>query len=307
MKKILDTLKAIFQEAMEDAVTGEAAKAAYYFFLSFFPAILALFAFTGLLGGDATFEWAMGHLRRALPGQTADLLGETVGEITGDSRPGLLSFGIVATLWSASNVFAILTEGLNRMYDIKEGRAWWKRRLLAILALTVGLVLLTVSAIALLAGPMLVATFGLDGFWNYLRWPLAFVLLVALMWLVYFLLPARDQKGAAKPVAIGAVTGALLWVGITAGFRVYVANFSNYNEAYGFIGAVIVLLLWLYLTALSILFGGEVAATLEQRWDPEKWEQERVNGEVEAGRFANDEESADREKDVEEASAAPAP
>jgi membrane protein len=284
VKRAFETTKAIFHEAMEDAITGEAAKAAYYFFLSFFPAILALFAFTGLLGGDATFEWIMGHLRRALPGESANLLGDTVQEITGDSRPGLLSFGIVATLWSASNVFAILTEGLNRMYDIEEGRPWWKRRLLAIAAMTAALVLLTVSVVSLLAGPAIVATLGMEGIWLYLRWPIAFVLLVALLWLVYYLLPARDQGGAARPVAVGAVTGALLWVGVTAGFRVYVANFGNYNEAYGFIGAVIVLLLWLYLTALAILFGGEVAATLEQRSDPEKWQQERVNGDVDPAR-----------------------
>lgn len=255
----------IFREAMDDGITGEAAKAAYYFFLSFFPLILALFAFTGILGGQAAFDWIMSWLHRALPGEAAEYLGAFVEEITGDSRPGMLSFGIVLTLWAASNVFAILTAGLNRMYDIEEDRPWWKRRLLALAALIVGLVLLTTAALSLLAGPALIEIFGLGRFWFVLRWPLAFVLLVGMLWLVYYLLPARDQSAVWRPVLIGAATGAVLWVLGTLGFRLYVANFGSYSTTYGVVGGIIVLLIWLYLTALTILFGGEVAATLEQR------------------------------------------
>ena len=255
----------IFREAMEDGITGEAAKAAYYFFLSLFPLILALFAFTGILGGQEAFEWIMGRLRMALPGEAAEYLASFVDEITGNSRPGMLSLGILLTLWAASNVFAILTEGLNRMYDIEEGRPWWKRRLLALAALVVGLALLTAAAVSLLAGPALVELFGLGRFWNVLRWPLAFLMLVGMLALVYSLLPARDQPRAWRPVLVGAAVGAALWVLGTFGFRVYVANFASYSATYGFVGGIIVLLLWLYLTALAILFGGEVAATLEQR------------------------------------------
>lgn len=261
----------IFREAMDDGITGEAAKAAYYFFLSFFPLILALFAFTGILGGQEAFEWIMGWLHRALPGEAAEYLQAFVEEITGDSRPGMLSFGIVLTLWAASNVFAILTAGLNRMYDLDEDRPWWKRRLIALAALIVGLVLLTTAAVSLLAGPALIEIFGLGRYWFVLRWPLAFVLLVAMLWLVYYLLPARDQSGAWRPVLVGAVVGAALWVLGTLGFRLYVANFGSYSTTYGVVGGIIVLLVWLYLTALTILFGGEVAATLEQR-AREDWE-----------------------------------
>ena len=278
MREAWTLVREIFKEAMDDKITGEAAKAAYYFFLSFFPAILALFAFTGLVGGDDTFSWIMDRLRTALPGEAADLLAGFVAEVTGDSRPGLLSFGIIATLWSASNVFATLAEGLNRMYDLEEGRPWWKRRLLAVAALAAALVLLTSGTVVLLAGPELLSFLGLGAALEALRWPLVFVALLVMTWLVYYLLPARDQKGAGRQVAVGAVVGTLLWVLVTAGFRLYVANFGSYDEAYGFIGAIIVLLLWLYLTALAILFGGEVAATLEQHADPAKWEKERVAG-----------------------------
>jgi membrane protein len=258
-------LRQVLREAMADGITGEAAKAAYYFFLSFFPGILALFAFTGIFGGEEAFDWIMGHLHRALPGEAASYLGGFVAQITGESRPGMLSLGVLLTLWSASNVFSVLTEGLNTMYDLEETRPFWQRRLLALAALVVGLVLLTTAAAALLAGPALVATLGLETAWIYLRWPLAFVLLVAMLWLVYYLLPARDQRQALRPVAVGALVGAALWVLATLGFRLYVANLGSYDATYGIVGVFIVLLLWLYLTALTVLFGGEVAATLEQR------------------------------------------
>lgn len=269
----------IFKEAMEDGITGEAAKAAYYFFLSLFPAILALFAFTGILGGDETFRWIMAQLRGALPGQAADFLQKFVGEITGDSRPGMLSFGILATLWSASNVFVVLSDGLNRMYDLSEGRAWWKKRLYALAAMVIGLICLSIGSVVLLAGPALLYVAGIPKFlFNLLRWPLAFILLGSMMWLVYYLLPERDQSGKAREAAIGAAVGTVLWIAVTGLFRFYIANFSSYGESYGFVGAIIVILLWLYLTALVILFGGEVAATLEQLEDPERWAEERGAG-----------------------------
>ena len=261
----------ILKEAMHDRITAEAARAAYYLFLSLFPLILALFALTGILGGDEAFEWIMGRLERALPGEAARYLTQAVGEVTGESRPGILSFSILFTLWSASNIFAILADGLNRMYDIEEGRPWWKRRLIALASMIVGTVLLVGGSVALLAGPGLVSFLGLDAALEVLRLPLALVMLTLLMWLIYFALPDRDMRDSARPTLIGAVVGTGLWLLATLGFRIYVTQFGSYSQTYGFVGGIIVLLLWLYLTALAILFGGEVAATLEQRWDDD-WE-----------------------------------
>ncbi len=257
--------RALWRESIDDGITGEAAKAAYYFFLSFFPMILALFAVTGIFGGNAAFQWIMDWLRTALPGDAAEYLRKFVLEVTGEKRPGMLSVGLLLTAWSASNMFATLTECLNTMYDIGENRPWWKRRLLALAALTVSLVLLTGGAAAVLAGPAIVGALRLDTVWNVLRWPLAFGMLTVMMWLVYYLLPARDQRQAKGPVAVGALVGSGLWVLATLLFHVYVSRFATFDATYGFVGGIIVLLLWLYLTALTILFGGEVAATLEQR------------------------------------------
>lgn len=265
MKKALELLKEIVREAQKDRITSEAAKAAYYFFLSFFPTILALFAFTGLLGGDSAFRWTMDQLYAALPDDAAVYLSRFVREVTGESRPGLLSLALLLTLWAASNVFVAIAEGLNVMYDLEEGRSWWKRRAIALGALLVSLILLSGATAALVAGPELISLLRLGEVWGVLRWPLAFVMLTLMMWLIYYLLPNREQGRAWRATLIGALVGSGLWVIGTLGFRFYVASFGNYSRTYGFVGGIIVLLLWLYLTALAILFGGEVAATLEQK------------------------------------------
>ena len=258
-------LKKIFHEAQRDRLTAEAAKAAYYFFLSFFPMILALFAFTGILGGDAAFEWIMTQLYAALPDDAAVYLSQFVLEVTGESRPGLLSLALLLTVWSASNVFVAITDGLNVMYDLEERRSWWKRRAIALVSLLASVVLLSAATAALVAGPELISLLHLEAFWHMLRWPLAFVMLTLMMWLIYYLLPNRDQGRSWRPTLIGALVGSGLWVLGTLGFRLYVANFASYSQTYGFVGGIIVLLLWLYVTAIAILFGGEVAATLEQK------------------------------------------
>jgi membrane protein len=263
--------KTVVLEAIDDRLTAEAARAAYYFFLSLFPAILALFALTGIFGGDAAFEWIMGRLRTSLPGDAAAYLQRFVLEVTGESRPGILSFSILFTLWSASNVVVAVTDGLNRMYDVEERRSWWLQRMVALGVVVVGAVLLVGNAVALLAGPELLDLVGAAGFWSVLRWPLAMLLLVAMTWLLYLVLPERSCRGAALPTLLGAVVGTALWILTTWGFRVYVRSFGNFDQTYGFVGGIIVLLLWLYLTSLAILFGGEIAATLEQSRD-DRWE-----------------------------------
>lgn len=252
---------------MADNVTGEAAKVAYYFFLSLFPLVLVLFALTGLLGGDAAFAWIMDRVRGTLPVDAARLIESAVAEITSEARPGILSVGIALTLWAASNVYAALGDGLDSIYGIVKGRSWWRKRLLAILLLLGTAALMILGAILVLAGREIGGILGLGAAWSLVRGPLAFGLIATVLALVYFVLPNRDQRQSKGPILAGAVVGALLWILATVIFRLYVANFGNYSDTYGFVGAVIVLLLWLYLTALSVLVGGEVAWAVETHRD----------------------------------------
>ena len=264
MRGFLRATWAIVQEARSDNLTGEAAKAAYYFFLSLWPLLLGLFAFTGIFGGEPAFEWIMGRITGALPSEPTRFLEGFVREITAEERPDVLSLGVVLTLWSGSSIFVSLAEGLNRIYDIAEGRPWWRRRLIAIGMLLVASVLLSVGATGVLAGEEILRRLGLGVAWNVARWPLAYLVIAALAWLIYYYLPNREQRMSIRYVTIGALVGTALWLVVTTVFRLYVGNWGDYGGTYGIVGGIIVLLIWLYLTALAILFGGEVAVSLEQ-------------------------------------------
>lgn len=258
-------MKEIAREALADNLTGESAKAAYYIFLSLFPLILVIFALTGYFGGDQAFQWIMDQIRSQTPPTTAAFLDDVVRQITSNPEAGALGIGLVLTFWSASGSVAALADGLNTVYDVEERRGWLKKRGMALLLLLAVVVLLVGGAVVIVAGPPIIEALGLGVLADILRWPVAAIMIVSLFWILYYFLPNRDQSQAKGKVLIGAVVGALVWLAVTAAFRFYVSNFGNYNKAYGSVGVIIVLMLWLYLTALSILFGGEVAAVLEAR------------------------------------------
>jgi membrane protein len=260
--RIGERARRIINEAVDDNITGEAAKAAYYFFLSLFPMILAMFAVTGLFGGDAAFQRIMDWLTTAMPEDATGFLEGFVREITDQRRPGALSLGIILTLWAASNFFAALGDGLDAMFGSRDQSSWIKKRLKSLLLMFVGGALLYGSAAALVAGPQITAGLGLPPVVQWLAWPIVFIVLIGLLWLIYYVLPARDQTVIRRELLIGAVIGTGLWLLATAGFRMYVANFADYGRMYGVLGGIIILLLWLYITSLAILLGGEVAHVL---------------------------------------------
>jgi membrane protein len=263
MRSAIESVRDVGRHALADNVQGEAAKVAWNFFFSLFPAILVLFAVTGYVGGEAVFDGVMARLEEVLPGEGADFFAGAVQEITHQRRPGILSLGLLFTLWGASNIFAGLMDGLNTMYDVAESRGFVRRRALAVACVLAGGALLVAGYALLLLGPQIGAWLGLGPVWDVARWPLAFLFLLATLTLVYFVLPNRDQRAHLRPVLGGAVAGTLLVIAVTLLFRLYVANFASYSVMYGGVGAIMVLLVWFYLTSLAILLGGEVAAVLE--------------------------------------------
>jgi membrane protein len=263
MAKLVERGREIVTAAIDDNIMGEAAKVSFYFFLALFPLIMVVFTLTGLIGGDRIFAWAMTELERAAPEDAAVYLEQFIRQITHAQRPGLFSIGLLLTLWASSNIFVGLADGLNSMYNIRERRSFIRMRLIALGQLIASIVTLFGSAFLILLGPQIVQYLGLGFTWQILRWPLVFLLVVVQLWMIYFVLPNRDQRGAKQETLIGAVVGAVLWLIATALFQLYVANFGAYEETYGVIGGIIVLMLWMYITAMMILFGGEVAAHLE--------------------------------------------
>lgn len=265
--------KRIIHEIKDDDVSGQAAKLAYFMFASLPPALLVLFGITGFVGGGMA-EFITERLVGALPGSAdepesaAGFLNQFVQEVVSERAPGPLSIGLLTGLWAASAVFVAASDSLNKAFDVVEDRSWFKRRAMAI-GVMVGFVLLFVGAsVMLVGGPQLaeVAQLGSVGdlVWSIVQWPLAFVFVILAFFLVYYVLPNRDQSDCRKVLLKASAIAAGLWLVATFGFRLYIANFGSYSATYGFVGAILVLLLWMYLTGMVLLIGGEVASEMER-------------------------------------------
>ena len=252
----------------EDDLSNQAAKVAYYFFLSLPPLVMAIFAMAGIFGGNDTADWIASRLQGMLPGEASALVGGFVDEVVREQHPGPLSIGLLLALWAASNVFMALEDTLNATYHIHQKRGFVQRRLVALATLVAVGVLFTAGSAALLLGPVISRALGLgpagETMWSLAQWPLAFALIVGAFWIIYYVLPLRDQRGCKGVLLRSSAIAAALWIVATLAFRLYIANFSSYSATYGLLGAVIVLLLWLYVTSLVILLGGEISAEMER-------------------------------------------
>jgi len=260
--------KRVGKQILEDDLLGEAAKVAFYAFLAMPPAMLVTFALLGFFGGDGTAAVITDQLQAALPEEASELVERLVSQVVNENAPGPFSIGLILALWAASNVFMILGLSLTRTYDIEDNRSWIRRRALAIGVMLAAVFLMFVASISLIWGPQIANSLDLWGAaavaWNILHWPIAFLFVTLAFYLVYYVLPDRDQSDSKGILAKAALAAAALWLLASAGFRLYVANFASYSESYGIIGAVIVLLLWLYVTALVVLIGGETASEMEK-------------------------------------------
>jgi membrane protein len=257
------------REILDDNVLGLSAQTAYYFFFSLFPLFLFAAPLIGFIGErEEIMAWLIANLRRAVPGEAVDLVDNVVRDVLNPNSAGLISIGLLGAAWAGSNVFSALIDSLNRAYDVEEGRPWWKKKLIALASVVVAAVLFAVTSAIMLGGPEIAAwveratPMGETGqaIWTVAQYPLAFALLIGMLWLIYYFLP--NQRQDKSQILVGATAAAVLWVLVTLLFRTYVANFGSYNKTYGAIGGVIVLLTWMYLTMLAILTGGELNSEL---------------------------------------------
>src|SRR5215207_5205171 len=264
-------LKATVQEFQRDDALGLAAQLAYYLILALFPFILVLVSLMGLLGSPELASTVLDYFQRVMPQQVYELIETyTEGIISGrEKSPTLLSFGILFTIWSASGAFAALINALNRAYDVQETRPFWKVRGIAIL-MTLGLsVLILIGVLLLVLGPQIgeaiaeVFTLG-DEFmvaWNIVRWPAAFLFMIVTVALLFYFAPDANQPF--RWITPGGFVGIVLWVIASVVFNLYLSSdFNTYNKIYGSIGTVIILLLYIYISSLTILFGATLNATL---------------------------------------------
>ena len=264
--------KRVWAEVQGDNVFGRAAELSYYFLLALFPFLIFLTSIIGFVlgSGTGTRHALFEYLARIMPPSAFHLIDNTMTEVSTASGGGKLSFGILAALWAASNGLGAITESLNTAYDLKETRPWWKQRLTAI-GLTTALSVFIIGALVLVVAggriaEWLAATYGFGPVfplaWKIIQWPAVLACMTFAFALIYYFAP-DFRKQAWQWLTPGSVIGVALWLLVSLGFRVYLHFFNSYSATYGSLGAVIVLMLWLYLTGAAVLIGGEVNSEIE--------------------------------------------
>ena len=268
------SLRRTAKEFKDDRATMIAAGMAFYWFLAIFPALLAAVGVLGLVnaGPEATETITKG-IRSVLPGDAADLLtGAVENAPSGGASLVAAVVGVALSLWSASAGMVALQGGLNVAYDVPEDRKFVGKRLYALLLIVVAAVLGGLATVMLVFGQPLGETIRdnlpLGGafvvLWTVVRWLVAILALVVLFASFYYLGPNRETPRWSW-VSPGGLLGVAIWLASSLAFSFYVSSFGSYAKTYGSLAGVVVLLLWLYLTALAVVVGGELNAELERQ------------------------------------------
>jgi membrane protein len=265
-----DVLWRVLAAAGTDHVSLVAAGVAFFGMLAIFPAIAAAIAIWGLLVTPAEIERQIAATAAVFPREAVDLLqGQARSVARAGGAAGIAAVtGLVVALWISSRGMAALMEGLNIVYGERERRGLVRSNLMAV-ALTLGMLLLVAVALVLLTvPPALSRALELSSPWlaaaQWVRWPVLVVTAVLALAVVYRFAPSR-REARWRWISWGAVVATLIWLAASWAFSLYVTNFANYNETYGALGGVVVLLLWLWLSALAVLFGAELNGEMERQ------------------------------------------
>ncbi len=259
-------VKRSIQEFVEDDMTVYAAALSYTLLFSLFPFVIFVLALLGMLNIPGFFDWLLQQSRVVLPGQASGLIENVINQVRSQAAGGVLSFGAVLALYSASAAVRMTMHAMNVAYDIEQERPIWKKFPLSILY-TVLLAVLLIAAVALmLMGQQVVSwlagQIGLGSLfvtlWTWLRIPVAIVLLTVAVALINYLFPNHNEPF--RFITPGAVISVIVWILASLGFSYYVSNFSSYSATYGSIAAIIVLLLYFFISGAVLLRGAEVNA-----------------------------------------------
>jgi membrane protein len=258
----------VWEEIQKDDLIDRAAALSYYFVFALFPTLLFLTALLGMIQGPDLMERLMKTTQDILPADAASMLRRTLTEIQRGAGSGLLSIGAVAALWGASRGMVSIISTLNVVYGVTSPRPWWRRQLVAVVLTVMFSALALAALLSIVFGERLgraAAAWAGLGFaftevWGLLQWPLGLLFVLTGIDLVYHLAPAVRQRW--YWLTPGSVFAGLAWTAVSLGLRWYVSQFGNYNATYGSIGGVILLLLWLYLSGMALLVGGEINSVI---------------------------------------------
>ncbi|KQO45102.1 MULTISPECIES: YihY/virulence factor BrkB family protein [unclassified Frigoribacterium] len=261
------------REFTRDQCTDLAAALTYYAVLAIFPALLAIVSLLGVVGqADSTAKTLLDLVSQFGSEDVAALLREPIMQLTGSPAAGVaLVVGVLGALWSASGYVGAFGRAMNRVYGIDEGRPIWKLRptMLGVTAFTVVLIVIA-ALILVISGPVAETVGDLVGLgstavfvWDIAKLPILAIIAIVIVAVLYYWAPNVKQPKF-KWMSLGSLVALVIWLVASVGFAFYIANFSNYNKTYGSLGAVIVFLLWLWITNNALLFGAEFDAELER-------------------------------------------
>src|SRR3954454_17682778 len=266
-------LKRTVSEFRDDNLTDWAAALTYYAVLSIFPALIVLVSILGLAGDSAT-NTVLDNINELGPGPAQDIVSGAIKQIASSQGAAGVAFvlGLLAALWSASGYVGAFSRASNVIYETEEGRPFWKLRPLQVAMTLLLLLLVAISAIAVvISGPLASEVgkiFGVEGtaitIFNIAKWPIILLVVITMLAILYYGAPNFRHPGF-RWITPGGVLAVLLWIAASAGFAFYVANFGSYNATYGSLAGVIVFLVWLWISNVAVLLGAEMNAEIERR------------------------------------------
>ena len=269
-----DTLKRTALEFKEDKLQHWAAALTYYAVMSIFPALLVMVSLVGLFASpDRVTSVLTDTVSQLGPATAADTVQGPIESITSNRGAAGVVFviGIVAALWSASGYVSAFSDAANVIYEVEEGRPFWKLKPLQIAVTLVLILLAAFVALALvLTGPIVGALGSSLGIgdtaltvWRFAKWPAMVALVLVIFGVLYYSTPNARVSGV-RWVTAGAILALVAWIVASLAFALYVANFGSYGKTYGALGGMVVFLLWLWITNMAILLGAELNAATER-------------------------------------------
>ncbi len=270
LSRIGHVIARTYNDVQNNHTFAMAAGLSYYFVMALFPALIFAAAVLAFLPIPNLFDQLIAAMGKVMPAQSMVLVKGVIGDVITPRRGGLLTFGLLGTLWTVSSGFAMMQEALNVAYDVPETRSFWQTRLEAIgLSLVVGALVVCAFAV-MMVGPAFGAWLALHTdesqtfamMWPAIRWVIAIGFTVLGVEIIYFVGPnIRQTFKATLPGALVAVVGS---IGLSFALGLYFQNFANFNKTYGTLAAGIALMVWLYWTGFAILVGGEINSELIQ-------------------------------------------
>ncbi len=246
----------------DDDIFALAAQLAYYLILSFFPFLIFLLTLIGFSNLDSME--VLGALRAMLPTSAFELIYSVIIEVIEKQNTGLLGASLLLVIWSASSAFRAVIKGINKAYGLNENRSFIKRAFIAIICTFALAFVILLTLVMLVFGGLignLLASYlpfptVVYRVWNFLRYVLVVFMMILIFASIYRYTPSKMLRW--REVIPGAIACTIGWLVVSLGFSFYINNFSNYSKIYGGLGAVIILITWLYLTSIILIIGGEI-------------------------------------------------